>query len=55
MFACPTGTGVINNGIECRKRCGAVGPDICSLDLRVAWREHLSQSLIGIDIEAVGA
>lgn len=34
---------VVNHGIECRKRCGAIGPNIRSVGFLLAWLKHLDR------------
>ena len=49
MLASTAGAEVVDHSFKCRKRCGAVGPDIRSVRFLFARCQHLHWCFIGMD------
>lgn len=49
MFARTARAEVVNHCLECRKRRGAVGPDISARGFLLARREHLYWRFVSVD------
>ncbi|MNO91205.1 hypothetical protein D3C76_827450 [compost metagenome] len=48
MFASTAGAEVVDNGLQCRERRRAIGPDISSVRFLLAGRKHLHRRFIGM-------